>query len=417
MTCFLAGKNLFLQNMKYEKFNEIINELNSTGRLRTYIGMTREIIRLHPQEKISEGSLKRYISKYLNTELEVVKRVLDKNGQIIKTIESRRSSEIKKIPDNFEAKKIVNLGHGTQNVTYEARKTENEALLLKSIENLLKRLKSPLEYTLPENTESSDLVLCLYLSDKHVGSVQQETDLYKNPHGHGSKMYEVFCEVLKLKNKFGRFSKMYYFDLGDALDGFNKQTTRGGHQLDQNLNNREQFDFLVETEVKFINSIVQNSVANNYKFITTTNDNHSGDFSYFAWRLIFEYIEKTYGFETTLSTQFLNFEKIGRHEIVFTHGKDTQFRRSGLPLNLDNKTELFLKEYCLEKGLTNPRVIKGDLHQFSMNRGKWFDYINIGSLIGNTSYTTTNFGKNKAGFYYEIFDPKREGVLCSFKGL
>ena len=403
--------------MKYQKYNELIEQLNQLPQFNTYISIAKEIQRLHPEEEISLNHFKRYISELLNTKMEVTKRVYNKAGEVIKTVESKRLAAIEAIPPGFEPRKIVNLGHGVQNITYEAKKKEEEGLLLETIERLLKRLKTPLKYTPPVIPKTNDLILCLYTSDKHVGSEQNEIDLYKNAQGHTAKMYDIYCEVLKLQRRFGAFSKMYYFDLGDALDGFNNKTTRGGHELEQNLNNRNQFDFLVETEIKFINSIIEAGVAQDYKFIATTNDNHSGDFSYFAWRLIFEYIQKTYNLPTVLNTEFLGFEQIGTHDIIFTHGKDTQYRRNGLPLNLDNKTELFIKEYCLEHNLKNPRVIKGDLHQFSMNRGKWFDYINVASLVGNTTYTTTNFGKNKAGFYYEIFNPAEEGYIASFKSL
>ena len=401
--------------MKYFKYNDLIEDLSQ--HTNNYTHIARQIQELYPDHNINVQAFRKYISKYLNTHLEVTKEVLNKDGQVIKTVKSKRTSEIKEIPKGFIPKKIVTLGHGTQNVTYEPNKVEDTTLILESIERLSNRFKSLHTYKLPKLKKTNKLTLCIYTSDKHIGSTQDDTDMYKNHSDYKSKMYAIFCEVLKLKLLYGSFEELIYFDLGDALDGFNKKTTRGGHELEQSLNNREQFDTLVNTEIQFIKSIVDNEIANSYKLRATCNDNHSGDFSYFAWRLVYDYLKQVYNIDTKINTQFLNFEKVGKHDIIYTHGKDIKYRKHGLPLNLDNKTEIFIKQFILQHNLKYSRVVKGDLHQSSFNRGKWFDYINISSLIANTSYTTTNFGNNSAGFYYEIFDRNSTNYISNFYDL
>ena len=399
--------------MKYSYLDADILEIYSLNRSLNYSQIAERLAAKYPDQDIRTEVLRKHVSKLLNTELITTKQVLDKNGKVLKEVKSLRTSEIKEVPAGFVPKKIVSLGHGAQNITYEPEKTNDFKLILESIERLSNRFKSLDTYKIPKVNNDNKLTLCIYTSDKHIGSTQDSNDLYPNVHTHKEKMYSVFAEVLKLSSIYGTFEKLYYFDLGDALDGFNKKTTRGGHELEQSLNNREQFDTLVSSEIEFINSLIKNQIANDYKIIATTNDNHSGDFSYFAFRLIFEYLKQVYNIETFINTQFLNFEKIGRHHIIYTHGKDIKYKKHGLPLNLDNKTEIFIKEFIMNQGLKYSRLIKGDLHQSSFNRGKWFDYINVASLIANTSYTTTNFGDNKAGFYIEIFDSRSEGYLSS----
>ena len=45
---------------------------------------------------------------------------------------------------------------------------------------------------------------------------------------------------------FGAFYSIYVCDLGDAVDGWNGYTTRGGHKLPQNMSNKEVFETYVE---------------------------------------------------------------------------------------------------------------------------------------------------------------------------
>ena len=406
-----------MKHSRYRKYDDIIEELHDKYSYLSYSEIAREIADMFKDDRVKIESLRKYVSKYLNTELEVTKEVLDKNGNVIKTVKSKRTRTIEEIPPNFVPRKIVNLGHGVQNITYEREKEEQVNEVLESINRLSERIKQIDKFNVKKIDKTNNLTLVIYTSDKHIGSTQDSNDMYKNVSNYESKMYDITCTILKLKKKFGIFEDLLYFDLGDALDGYNKKTTRGGHELEQDLNNREQFDKLVETEIKFIKTIVESNVAKKYKAIATTNDNHSGDFSYFAWRLIFDYIKQVYNVDTKINVDFLNYETIGRHNIIYTHGKDIKYRKNGLPLNLDNKTEIFIKQFILQHNLSNARVVKGDLHQSSFNRGKWFDYINISSLIANTSYTTTNFGKGDAGFYYEIFDKDKENYQCSFEKL
>ena len=390
--------------MKYSYLdNEILEAIEKQPRI-LYSELARDLKIKHADKDIAIGGLRKHISRIVNTQLQVTKQVLDKNGNVIKEIKSLRNSEIKEIPDGFEPKKIVSLGYGTQNVTYEKQKVNNFTLIQESIERLSKTILSIPKLKRKRTPKTNNFTLCIYTGDKHIGSAQDETDLYKKSLSHQEKMYNVLCEVLKLQKIYGTFEKCYYFDLGDALDGFNKKTTRGGHELQQDLDNRQQFDTLVENELKFINSLIQHNIANDFKFIATTNDNHSGDFSYFAWRLIYDYVKHVYEYDTHINTKFLGVEKIGKHDIIYTHGKDVKYKKNGLPLNLDNKTEIFIKEFIMDRGLNFSRFVKADLHQSGFNRGKWFDYINIASMIGNTTYTTTNYGNNYAGCYFEIFD-------------
>ena len=44
-------------------------------------------------------------------------------------------------------------------------------------------------------------------------------------------------------------------ELGDFLDGYNQQTTRGGHALPQNMSNEEAFDVALEFKMAIVDSL------------------------------------------------------------------------------------------------------------------------------------------------------------------
>ena len=65
--------------------------------------------------------------------------------------------------------------------------------------------------------------------------------------------------------------------MGDNLDGFNAQTTRGGHALPQNMTDEESFDTYVNVHKIFFDSLVENNMASEYK-------------AYFVTRIIFVFV-------------------------------------------------------------------------------------------------------------------------------
>jgi UDP-2,3-diacylglucosamine pyrophosphatase LpxH len=52
-------------------------------------------------------------------------------------------------------------------------------------------------------------------------------------------------------------------------------------------------------------------------------------------------------------------------------------------------------------------VIKGDIHTFNWNSGKFFEYINCPSVMGATGWIMENFGNSKAGIFYLVVDKNK----------
>lgn len=247
-----------------------------------------------------------------------------------------------------------------------------------------------------------------YHSDKHVGAKTKLTALYDNEWSADifrHRLMSTLDDYVLMSAMFDRYDKVLVSDLGDSVDGWNGKTTRGGHLLPQNMDNKETFDVYVKTMCDFFDALVQLDLANNYEFVAMSNDNHGGDFSYIVNRAVEVYLNVKYPFiKTSVKERFIDCYNYGNHTFMFTHGKDDTDMKAGLPLNLDQKTEIQINEFIDDRKLHDKwlHFIKGDLHQEALNFAKKFRYRNVLSLYGSSAWSMVNYGKAKAGASAEI---------------
>ena len=296
-------------------------------------------------------------------------------------------------------------GYGYSYVTDTATESQvfNEEAIKAYIEKNVKI--SPINAPLANNS----FMLSVYTTDKHIGAETARNSLYSNNYDREEifDRHEKLVEkLLQQKEMFGSFEKCVFWDLGDALDGMNGQTTRGGHNLPQNMDSREQIDTFIEVTIKTIEQLIQGDIANELWFIATSMDNHAGSFAHGALRSVQLYLDAKYPHivKTFVTAKMLDHITFGKHTFIFGHGKDDNDMKSGLPLNLDLKTELFINDYIDRKCIRTDHihVIKGDLHQSSINYGKRFRYVNNMSMYGSSKWIHTNFGSGASGVDYEI---------------
>ena len=125
-------------------------------------------------------------------------------------------------------------------------------------------------------------------------------------------------------------------ELGDFLDGYNQQTTRGGHALPQNMSNEEAFDVALEFKMAIVDSL-----ASHYDFImfnNICNDNHAGSFGYFVNKAFKDICSVKYpNIEVNNYTKFINHYYIDNTCFVITHGKDDSSMKFGFKPHLDAK--------------------------------------------------------------------------------
>lgn len=262
--------------------------------------------------------------------------------------------------------------------------------------------------------------LFVYMSDKHVGALTHHTSLFNNEYN-GSvfedRMMSTLEEIGKQVSLFGKLEDLFICDLGDSLDGWSGYTTRGGHQLPQNMDNKEAFMAYLYTHKKFFDELVRRGYANNIHAVMQTNDNHSGSFGYITNQALALYLNTAYPFvKITIMEKFLEHFDYGKHTFIFTHGKDSEDLKHGLPLFLTEKAENFLNKYINHHNLgenKNISIVKGDLHTESMQQVYKFRYRNVLSMYGSSKWIMNNFGPGYPGVSFDLVE-KDTDLIYSF---
>lgn len=321
--------------------------------------------------------------------------------------------------DVKKARYWQSMSSGEARWTIEFKKDKD---LQDSLENQLEAIKTnfkdviePIKIDIKE--QDNRKALFIYTSDKHVGAKTSEDSLYKNDYNADifkERLLHVLQTIHKCHKLHGLFDALYIIDLGDSLDGYNAQTTRGGHSLPQNLNNNQQLDTYFEAHKELFDSIVHMNVATKIHFIACTDDNHSGSSGYAANRLVNIYLNCKYpDIQCNLITKFIDHIQYGQHTFIYTHGKDGKDMKFGFPLRLNDKTEKYINTYIHQNRIQTPNihVVKGDLHQANEENSEIFRYKNILSMYGSSKWIMTNFGTNRAGYAYEIVEKYSTDII------
>lgn len=284
---------------------------------------------------------------------------------------------------------------------------ENEISLIDSLTKYFK--ENPSTPKIQLNTDyNKRTAVNVYLSDLHIGAMVESDALYENKYDKDVLKHRINYILTKLiyyKDLYGKFEDIFIINLGDTLDGFNHQTTRGGHYLPQNLNNKEQFETYFGIMRNFFDSLVELDITKNINFYSVGDSNHDGDLQYIVNRTLEVYLNSTYkNIVTKVFDKFIGHYEYNDHTFILTHGKDKINMKHGLPFNLNDKTENYINDYIYQHDIRSPNIhlIKGDLHQSSTQFGKRFRYKNCMSMVGGTGWSITNFGSFYAGVDIDI---------------
>lgn len=254
--------------------------------------------------------------------------------------------------------------------------------------------------------------LCIYLSDLHAGS-SNKGSIFASAYKPGTLQERLLSVVSEISKLNAKVDSMDIAILGDQLDGFNAETTRGGHKLDS-LSNKEQFDIYVSGMKEFYTALFSLGLTNMVTIINIDNSNHSGNgLSYFANAAIHEWLKGNFPEIKFISSSEAVFHRTyGVHAIAYTHGKDEKYMKRPMPLKLDDKTDLFLQSYFAHHQLQDKQchLIKGDLHQYGVSEGKFGRYVNVGSIVGGNPYSDLNYGKSTPSALIEIMKPDRNWI-------
>jgi hypothetical protein len=302
-------------------------------------------------------------------------------------------------------------------------KRQESEMSIEEAEELVKKIFTKSNIT-PFTKQQSSVVnnkkaLFVYTSDKHIAAyVCGEESMYENEYNFNvfnSRMLTVMYEIQYLYGLYGKFSDIYVIDLGDRMDGMNAQTTRGGHKLPQNMNDKEAFEAVISGEKKFYDVLFTNDYASQYHVISNACSNHGGVFDYIVSRALEIYINAKYPTVNTLiQERFIDHIEYGKHVFLLTHGKDTEDMKHGLPLHLNDKTENYINKYLMYNKIDTSNkyvsVVKGDLHKNTSELTYGFRYRNVLSLFGGSKWISTNFGPTKPGCSFDIVEKDTDRI-------
>jgi hypothetical protein len=392
--------------------------------------MSKQRIRLKPHEAIalgfelrkdykSEGNPKFYLSESQIDELDKirefhqkefteVKRTLNKDGEVISKIEKLNQKELIDIPTNHEIIRVsTNVSSGQQWIITKPISevdVENEIDFL----NIFKDVIKPIEVK-AKKVKIKALFDRAVLTDVHIG--MKVTDGYSLYDGLWNeielfKRLDIFVNEI-VNNQKSNFLLLH--ELGDFMDGYNAMTTRGGHELPQNMDNQKAFDIGLQFKISLIDALVQ--YYDKIQIVNICNDNHAGSFGYIVNSAFKTYIELKYPDNVLAVNQrkFIDHYFFKNRCFILTHGKDDKSLKFGFKPKLDPVQIEKIKNYIDEYKLHDYQIEfgKGDSHQllFDYTSSTAFEYQNFGAFSPPSDWVKTNFKNTKSSFttmnYYE----------------
>ena len=311
------------------------------------------------------------------------------------------------VPTNMKLVRTHITANGKQGFSYALDKTEvQDNDVIESLQKIIEDGVTP--FGVRASRSKNDKMISIFSSDKHIGAMTARNSIYSNDYDRDEifiRHEKLVDNILDEHDTFGQFKKLVFYDLGDALDGNNGQTTRGGHNLPQNMDSREQIDTFIEVTIKTMETLINADIAEEIWFIATTNCNHSGSFGHGAVRAIQMYLQAKYPqIKTLVTAKMLEHITFGEHTYIFGHGKDDSDMKFGMPVVLNDKTEGFINDYIDRKKIRSKyiHVVTGDLHQSAETFAKRFRYKKVMSMYGSSKWIHTNFGSGEAGVDYEV---------------
>ena len=319
--------------------------------------------------------------------------------------------------DTVQSSKLVshNAGHMIYNIAFKRTIATASGIDEDFIEEVVKKHIKLVDFTPIEKTESLYFDR-LVITDVHIGMSTEggrnvET-LYNTP-WNKKILFDRLDEVIDHVFTFKKGSTIVVDELGDFVDGLLGQTTRKGHELPQNMSDKECFDIAIEFKIKLVDKLL--NIYSKVICNSIVEDNHAGFYGYFVSSAVKNILEEKYGsnhVEYNIFEKFINHYSIAKHTFVLTHGKDSEALKFGFKPQLDTKQSDKIDQYCKEYNLYNGNHIefsKGDSHQFMLDysTSNDFDYFNYPAFSPPSNWVKSNFGKSVEGCVFQNIDKQK----------
>lgn len=246
------------------------------------------------------------------------------------------------------------------------------------------------------NSSSNNIDGIIVLSDLHIGAFNEKFGYIPlEDYDENEIKRRLNKIILSIRNNYDSITVL---NLGDSVDSYNKQTTRGGHELPSVISNKEQSIMYQRIMLDFFSKLTEFSKKINY--ICVGESNHDGDWGWINNIVLSGKLKSCFNIDSYISNNPIDIFNIQDCSIIYLHGKDNFNQFKNFPLVINNKTETWFNNYfsdCGKNICTHKYVIKGDLHQYAYTCAKHFDYISAPSIYGSSNWITANFGKTPWG--------------------
>jgi len=382
-----------------EVFEQYPFSVEKYGNVPKYVEAIQHLLPTYAPESI-RVCFQNFKKKFVTTT-----QKLDKHGNITSQTQKLQAETIDPPKGHEVVRTSTNLTTGQQWIITKKLEGEAEPIDLDIIKEAIKTLNIA-----PINVEpctcNSNKILRIIYTDVHV-AMETNKDGYGLYGGVWNKetlnlRKEAMIKEVLIRTMQTDYKEIHLIDLGDFMDGWDGMTVRRGHDLPQNMSNKEAFKAGLEFKVQLFNSIAQRTgikvVSHNI-----TNSNHSNDFDYIVNYSAKEILSSQFTkCEYIIYQRFINHYIIGNHCFILSHGKDSHNLKFGFKPFIDTKGKEKITEYIKHHNLEKYFCTfeKGDSHQqlfdnCTMDR---CDYHNYTALSPASEWVQTNFVKGRSGF-------------------
>lgn len=292
----------------------------------------------------------------------------------------------------------------------QIKKMASEINQLKDRKELAQSLLGKIDYekiiTKPI-TEVNTTTGIVCLSDLHIGAFnvpEGYIDLEEYNETEINRRLDYILYSIQEK----KWNKVIILNLGDNVDSYRKMTTSMSHVLPCVLTDKQIAQMYLRVMMRFMNGV--KSIFKDTHYYSIGSGNHSGSWGWLLDVTLSQQLQ-TLEIKTYVSNNEIDSFDVNGTSFLYLHGKSThekgQFK--GFPLNLNDKTQCWFNDFFADTDLVLQKrkvVLKGDLHQYSINSVSSFDYINCPSVYASSTYIVSNFGKTPWGCAYLEIDRK-----------
>lgn len=291
--------------------------------------------------------------------------------------------------------------------TNQIKKMASEINKLRDTQEIAKSLLDPIVYekvlTKPI-TEQVTTTGIICLADLHIGAFNMPEGYIDLPEYSEDEINRRLDKIIyDLQEK--RWNRVIVINLGDNVDSFRKMTSSMSHQLPCIHTDKQIAQMYLRVMMRFMDSL--KNIFKNVEYYSIGSGNHSSDW---GWLLDITLSQQLSNINITsyVSNNEIDSVDVNGISFVYLHGKGDsksgQFK--GFPLNLNDKTQCWFNDFFADTKLELQKrkvVLKGDLHQYSINSVSSFDYINCPSIYASSTYIVSNYGNTPwACAYIEV---------------